>query len=206
MALYPSKNAGPGEIRSYLTTVMITKHELSPSHASSIAIAWTFGREHDLSEKTQADFRSLFEPIGPYLYNSVSEDMAAAWRCTSAGSLNLLLLYSLPVLATILLLRLYQHTQCACASIANGSLPLEHLLWVSGPILIFCNAREAAHRSRLSGDWLFGIGVVLSAIGFIEMYGRLLSAILSRQWNISRLLLVPLPFFGLTSELHVIER
>ncbi|KAJ6179145.1 hypothetical protein N7519_009606 [Penicillium mononematosum] len=87
MAIYPSKHAGPSQVRSYRATVLTTKHKLSLPDTTSMANNWRFGREHDLREASREDFRHLFGAIGPSLYHSVSEDMAAAWHSTPAGSL-----------------------------------------------------------------------------------------------------------------------
>lgn len=175
MATYPSKHDGPSQIRTYLMNVLILRHDLSPADANSVASSWRFGREHDLREASQKKFQNIFGDIGFYLYNSVSEDMASAWHSTHAGALNLLLLYGMPILAMILLFRLYLHTQRA--SLASGTLHLERLLWVSGPILLICNAQEAAHHTKLSGECFELIGALLSAFGFFAMVSRFIRTV-----------------------------
>ncbi|CAG8036462.1 hypothetical protein PENNAL_c0017G07458 [Penicillium nalgiovense] len=123
MAIYPSKHAGPSQIRSYLTTVLTTKHDLSLPDATSMANNWRFGREHDLREASQHDFRHLFGAIGPSLYHSVSEDMAAAWHSIPAGSLSAFLILGIPALLVILLF--YQGIRSD--GFLSRNLPLEYL-------------------------------------------------------------------------------
>lgn len=170
MATYPSKHDGPSQIRTYLVNVLIMKHDVLPAYAKSVATRWSYGREQHLRELSREDFQRFFGNIGYYLYDSVSEDMASAWHSTPAGALNLLLMCGMPILAIILLFRLYRHAQRA--SVLSGSLPFERLLWVSGPILLICNAQEAAHHSKLSQDCVFFIGIVLCNLGTVAMISR----------------------------------
>jgi hypothetical protein len=170
MATYPSKHDGPSQIRTYLANVLIMKHNVSATYAKSTVSRWSHGREQHLRELSREDFQRFFGNIGFYLYDSVSEDTATAWHSTPAGALNLLLMCGMPILAIILLSRLYRHTQRA--SFRSGSLPFERLLWVSGPILLICNAQEAAHHSKLSQDCLFFVGIGLCYLGIIAMIAR----------------------------------
>lgn len=179
MSAYPSKHDGPSQIRVYLMNVLITKHGLSSADARSVADGWKYGREKGLRQTPKSHFRNLFGEIGPHLYESVSEDMAAAWRSTLAGSLSRVMIYGIPTLAIILLCRLYWHTRSA--SLLSGSLHLEILLWISGPILLFCNAREIAHRSELGREDLVPGGVLLSIVGATAMFFRLMATLLEER-------------------------
>ncbi|KAJ5468709.1 hypothetical protein N7475_006461 [Penicillium sp. IBT 31633x] len=175
MTTYPSKHDGPSQIRSYLMNVLITKHGLSPAHVHSVAECWKFGREKGLRQASKSQFCNLFGDIGPHLHDSVSEDLVAAWRSTLPGSLNLALIYGIPALAIFLLCRLYWHTRSA--SLKSGSLHVEILLWVSGPILLYCNAREISHRSELGREDLVPVWAIFSVLGVFAMAMRLLATL-----------------------------
>jgi hypothetical protein len=163
MAIYPSKHAGPSQIRSYLTTVLTTKHELSLPDATSMANNWRFGREYDLREASQDDFCDMFGVIGPSLHHSVSEDMAAAWHSTPAGSLSVFLIQGIPTLLVILLF--YQGIRSD--GFLSRNLPLEYLLWVSGPILTLCANQELKHHSDLTDENLVLYGCIFCLLEFI---------------------------------------
>ncbi|KAF3029000.1 hypothetical protein E8E15_010186 [Penicillium rubens] len=163
MAVYPPKHAGPSQIRSYLTTVLTTKHELPLPDATSMANNWRFGREHDLREASQDDFRHLFGAFGPSLYHSVSEDIAAAWHATLAGSLSVFSILSIPTLIVILLF--YQGMRSD--GFLSRNLPLEYLLWGSGPILTLCAKQEMKHHSELINENLVLCGCIFCLLEFI---------------------------------------
>ncbi|OQE14057.1 hypothetical protein PENFLA_c041G06595 [Penicillium flavigenum] len=127
-----------------------------------MASNWRFRREHDLREASQDDFRHLFGAIGPSLYHSVSEDIAAAWHSTLAGSLGVFLILGIPSLVILLF---YQSIRSD--GFLSRNLPLEYLLWVSGPILTLCANQEMKHHSELAYENLVFYGCIFCLLEFI---------------------------------------
>jgi hypothetical protein len=167
---FPSRYATPSQVRAYLIDVLVKKHDSSLADAESIVQSWTYGRGYDLLQASEYTFETFFGNVGSALYQSVTEDIIFDWRSSLLGSLNILMLFCLPVVAIILLFRLYRHTRTA--SFKTGSLPLERLLWVSGPIVIYCTAQEMAHRSELGDYRLMTAGSFLCLLGLLAMLLR----------------------------------
>ncbi|KAJ5105765.1 hypothetical protein NUU61_003112 [Penicillium alfredii] len=151
MPLFPPADAGPNQVREYLTQILILKHDIYKDEAKATANLWQIGRGVDLAKATEASFSRLFgEAVGPFLYTSVHEDVVADWRASTAGQINLCVLYAIPVIGTLFLIRAYRQTSTERTVMAMGE-----ACWAFGPLLLVCEALEPSHPYK---PVLLGIG------------------------------------------------
>lgn len=166
---YPSSDANPYDIRQYLEYLLLQKHAVDTNTAVEIASRWEYGRESHLREYSEAQFKHLFGTLGPYLYRSVSEDMARAWHDTFAGFLTVGALFGIVFLLFPLPLLIYK-TIAAPRLDRNTLLCLFWIFWISPAMIFLCNRLETRHRSQwASTDWDI-MAAFLGIIAFFSMF------------------------------------
>ncbi|KAJ3498641.1 hypothetical protein NLG97_g954 [Lecanicillium saksenae] len=94
---FPERDWTPGQVRAYITHVLVTKHELSPQEAKEIAEKWKIGRGWNFLEASSTMYANVFgDDVGPFLYQTVVNEEKVMWKKTrSAQAYYSTLCYSL---------------------------------------------------------------------------------------------------------------
>lgn len=83
---FPDAAATPKQVRKYLTSLLVKKHDVEPKEAEEIAARWKLGRGKSLILSERHHFSSIFSPdVGPYMYSSMAEDRHEQWSRTAAA-------------------------------------------------------------------------------------------------------------------------
>ncbi|RJE24994.1 hypothetical protein PHISCL_02645 [Aspergillus sclerotialis] len=155
MAQPPLAEAGPEQVRNYLSHLLIHKHDVAPGSARSIADQWQLGRGCDFRGANMTDFIHIFgEPAGRYIYRSVTEDLYAEWRASIAGILNYGMLAVVGITVVILLVQARRSR-----SDTTTYRKLDHALFCA-PVILVGAIRECMHAFNV----IFMIIAVLSGI------------------------------------------
>jgi hypothetical protein len=86
MPRLPPRSANAEEIRSYIRQTLTTKYHADQSLADEAALSWRIGRGSELHDVPLNYFQQVFGvDVGLCLYQSVCEDLHAAWEQSRVG-------------------------------------------------------------------------------------------------------------------------
>lgn len=159
----PSSKAKPKQVRAYLANILIHKHDVSPEAAEIMVNRWQLGLGRDLRQATENDFVKLFgKTVGLYLYRSVEDDLYAAWRSSTEGTINYYALGTACVAAIFFL-------ACARCSFPDRQQVAKYMRCAlfCGPIILIGSVREVAHWNNAFFIALLLVGGLMTIFAFI---------------------------------------
>ncbi|KAJ5650479.1 uncharacterized protein N7484_004202 [Penicillium longicatenatum] len=158
---FPPDDAGPRQIRQYLTNHLMTKHDTTTEFAEQIASLWQIGRGVDFRQTSINihSFSKIFgETVSPALQRSVHDECWNQWRASQLGTLSLWLMIISLITAALVFVRTARQPSMQWDDV------LRRTCWPLGPPVLLCGALEYGY-SLLYPVYCFTMGSIATLCG-----------------------------------------
>ncbi|KAE8381885.1 hypothetical protein BDV26DRAFT_56313 [Aspergillus bertholletiae] len=160
---FPPASAGPNAVRTYISDILVSKHDASLNFANEVASRWQLGRPNDLRHAAPRTFDGIFgSDIGSFLYRTVQEDIREQWYSSTAGVVN-----SWVLLLSIMSSALFLIRATRANSSSTIAASLRYAGSVLGPPMVFCGIQDQYSQWRFARLFLGGIVSALTAGAFL---------------------------------------